>query len=413
MAKINFYLNNKIDSKGYAAILLYFSSKDLRIPVTTNENIPVKAWNKNTQKVRVSYEEGKSINNRLEELELRVKKMFREEFIDVAPRRNIVKEKIQNIINPPQEGGGNDFIEFAQSYTKNCLRKLETRKNYVQLINHLIAFKNQHKEYKKDSITFNHIDLDFYDQFYKYLEAKVGLSKNTIGTHVKNIKVFMKQSLERNLHKNHSFMLSGFKVVSEQTDAPYLSPSELQKIYETDFSGQPKYERIRDLFIVGCWTGLRYSDWSQVQERNIFNNNFLRVKTIKGEKLITIPLHHYVKEILTKYNYNLPPVISNQKLNDYLKEICRTAVINDKVSNTITKAGKRVQQTNFKWEKISTHTARRSFATNMYNMQVPSLTIMAITGHSTEKSFLKYIKINQHQHAEKLLKMWEGQLHGY
>jgi integrase len=75
----------------------------------------------------------------------------------------------------------------------------------------------------------------------------------------------------------------------------------------------------------------------------------------------------------------------------------------------MTKAGVRIYQSNYKWEKISTHTARRSFATNMYNMNVPSLTIMAITGHTTEKSFLRYIKINQEQHASNLLEIWSAQ----
>ena len=409
MAKVNFYLNNKVDHKGYSIILLYFSFKTLRIPVTTNENIPAKCWNKKNQRVRVSYSEGKSINDRLDDLELRIKQMFREDFSDIAPRRSMVKEKIQNIINPPDEFDRNDFIKFAQSYTDTRLKKLQTKKNYRQLINHLIVFKIQSKEYKKDSISFNQIDLDFYNEFYKYLESKACLSKNTIGMHFKNIKVFMKQALERNLHKNQSFMLSGFKVVSEITDAPYLSLHELKQIYELDLANNRRFERIRDLFIIGCWTGLRYSDWSQVNKHNIVNDNFLRVKTTKGERLITIPLHHYVRKILEKYDYILPPVISNQKINEYLKTICQLAEINDTVSSTITKGGNRTAEVKYKWEKVSTHTARRSFATNMYNMNVPSLTIMAITGHTTEKNFLKYIKINQEQHAIKLFQIWEEQ----
>jgi len=128
MAKVNFYLNNKVDHKGYSIILLYFSFKTLRIPVTTNENIPAKCWNKKNQRVRVSYSEGKSINDRLDDLELRIKQMFREEFSDIAPRRSMVKEKIQNIINPPDEFDRNDFIKFAQSYTETCLKKLQTKK---------------------------------------------------------------------------------------------------------------------------------------------------------------------------------------------------------------------------------------------------------------------------------------------
>jgi site-specific recombinase XerD len=316
MAKVNFYLNNKIDHKGYCTILLYFSFKELRIPVTTNERIPEKTWNKNTQKVRLSYIESKSINDRLDDLEFRIKKMFREDFRDVAPIKNIVKDKIQRIINPPDESGSKDFISFSFSYAMATQKKPATKKNYFQTINHLKSFKDISKAYKRNQLTFNEINLDFYEQFYSYLEKHVELGKNTIGTHFKNIKVFMKQAFERNLHKNQIFRLSGFKVVSEETDAPYLSVTELNKIYELDLSGNPKYEKIRDLFIVGCWTGLRYSDWSQVHRDNIFNKNYLRLKTIKGERSVIIPLHYYVKKILERYNFVLPHVISNQKLND-------------------------------------------------------------------------------------------------
>ena len=100
MARVNFYLNNKVDHKGYSTILLYFSFKTSRIPVTTNESIPTRCWNKKNQRVRISYSEGKSINDRLDDLELRIKQMFREDFSDLPPRRSVVKEKIQNLINP-------------------------------------------------------------------------------------------------------------------------------------------------------------------------------------------------------------------------------------------------------------------------------------------------------------------------
>ena len=134
---------------------------------------------------------------------------------------------------------------------------------------------------------------------------------------------------------------------------------------------------------------------------------------MKGERFIIIPLHHYVKAILKKYNYALPNVISNQKLNDYLKEICPLSQLNENISNTITKGGVRVKQSNYKWKKLAHNTSCRSFATNMYNMNVPSLTIMAITGHKTENFFIRYIKINQEQHSLKLLKILKNQDSSY
>ena len=209
MSRVNYYLNNKGNNKGYSTILLYFSFKALRIPVATNESVQIKAWNKKMQRVRLSYNEGKSINDRLDDLELRVKKMFREDFCDVAPRRNIVKEKIQEIINPPEEFGSNNFISFAEAYTLNCQKKPNTKKNYSQAINHLKDFKAKSKEYKKMIFLLMTLTWIFMISFIHIWKKILSSAKNTIGGHFKNIKVFMKQSFERKLHKNESFRLSG------------------------------------------------------------------------------------------------------------------------------------------------------------------------------------------------------------
>ncbi len=114
-----------------------------------------------------------------------------------------------------------------------------------------------------------------------------------------------------------------------------------------------------------------------------------------------------VESILNKYDGELPDVPSNQKVNDYLKEVGEIAEINAPFKKSITKGGVKQTTVYKKWEVLSTHTARRSFATNAYNAGVPSLTIMAITGHKTETSFLKYIKVTPKEHALKLRNFWQ------
>ncbi len=409
MARVNFYLSNKVDHRGNYPILLYFTFMGNRISVGTDNSISKKFWNSKTHRARISHSEGKSVNDRLDDLEEKVKKMFRDDFRDESPRKDIIKQKIKEIIRPPKKLGLDDFIAFAEAFEQSAKKRTETRKNYNQTINHLKVFKFMSANFKKRSITFNDIDLNFYNEFYTYLEKRAVLSNNTIGTHIKNIKVFMRESFERGIHKNINFTLKGFKVITEETDATYLSPEELDTIYQKDLNFIPKFERIRDLFIIGCWTGLRYSDLHQVHVGNIYKNELLKVRTIKGNRQVVIPLHAYVLQILKKYSYNLPKVISNQKMNDYLKEICELSGISDAVTLTKTKGGKRISETFEKWQIISTHTARRSFATNMYNMGIPSITIMAITGHRTERSFLRYIKVTPEQHAILLLRFWKDQ----
>jgi len=123
----------------------------------------------------------------------------------------------------------------------------------------------------------------------------------------------------------------------------------------------------------------------------------------KTNDTVIIPLHKYVRDILKKYDNEVPKSLCNQKMNVYIKHIGSTAKINDKIEVTITKGGKLTKETCLKYNLISTHTARRSFATNLFLADIPAITIMKITGHRTEKSFLRYIRISQEENANKLL----------
>jgi integrase len=167
---------------------------------------------------------------------------------------------------------------------------------------------------------------------------------------------------------------------------------------------QPRLDRVRDLFIIGCYTGLRFSDLKQLKDENLTDNRTrIRIRTEKTGELVIIPLHPFVKAILRKHNGIPPEALTNQKMNDYLKEIGEWAGIDETVVLHFTKGGQRVTETYKKYQLITTHTARRSFATNAYLQDVPTISIMKITGHRTEKSFMKYIKISQEDNANKLI----------
>jgi integrase len=129
----------------------------------------------------------------------------------------------------------------------------------------------------------------------------------------------------------------------------------------------------------------------------------IKIQTQKTGVIVVIPLHRYVKEIIDKYEGVPPQNISNQKMNGYLKELGQEAKIKDGTLISLTKGGNRQSIVHEKWKLITTHTARRSFASNAYLAGVPAISLMKITGHHTEKSFLKYIKISQEDNANKLI----------
>ena len=158
--------------------------------------------------------------------------------------------------------------------------------------------------------------------------------------------------------------------------------------------------------MVGCWTGLRFSDFSRIEAENI-QTNTITIKTQKTGKLVIIPIHWTLKMIMSKYKRktanSLPPSISQQKLNTYIKEVGEKVGLKEMVMISKIKGGKRIDNSFPKYKLITTHTARRSFATNAFKNGIPSIAIMKITGHTTEKAFLKYIKISEKENAEMLL----------
>lgn len=192
---------------------------------------------------------------------------------------------------------------------------------------------------------------------------------------------------------------------TEPTFAVFLSMNEITRIYYYKFENQDKRkakERIRDLFVVGCLTALRYSDYSTLTADNL-QNGYIVKRTKKTNVDVKVPAHDYVKEIFTKYNGQIPSGLCIQYFNKYLKLIMREIGLNDKITFSYTKGGKLKTVTREKWELISSHTARRSAATNMYlTGRMKTLEIMKLTGHRSEQNFFRYIRLTSDDTARSI-----------
>ena len=310
-----------------------------------------------------------------------------------------------------------NLFSFIQDFIDNAPHRINPKTNKpvsYKMIREYNATFGYLKKYAKSigkEIDFEDIDLEFYDGFKNFLETyrsktiKNGLALNTVGKKIQTLKIFLNEATARGINTNLKYQSTRFIAVSEESENIYLTIDEIDKIYNLDLSDKPKLDRVRDLFIVGCWTGLRYSDWSKVRPENI-QNGFISLKQQKTGQPVVIPLHPTVQAILNKYEGDLPRPITNQKFNEYLKQVAKLANFKEAITKQITRGGKTETIIRNKWEMVTTHTARRSFATNMYKMGIPSITIMAITGHRTETAFLKYIKVTPQEHAEKMREMW-------
>lgn len=182
----------------------------------------------------------------------------------------------------------------------------------------------------------------------------------------------------------------------EPINAVFLSMNEITRIYYYKFEKQDKRrakERIRDMFVLGCLTALRYSDYSRLTSQNLIDG-YIVIRTKKTNVDVKVPAHDYVKEIFAKYTGQVPAGLCIQYFNKYLKVIMKEIGLNDKITFSYTKGGKLHTVTREKWELISSHTARRSAATNMYlTGRMKTLEIMKLTGHRTEQNFFRYIRL--------------------
>lgn len=182
----------------------------------------------------------------------------------------------------------------------------------------------------------------------------------------------------------------------EPTFAVFLSMNEITRIYYYKFENQDRRkakERIRDLFVVGCLTALRYSDYSTLTADNL-QSGYIVKRTKKTNVDVKVPAHDYIKEIFEKYNGQIPNGLCIQYFNKYLKLIMQEIGLNDKITFSYTQGGKLKTVTREKWELISSHTARRSAATNLYlTGRMKTLEIMRLTGHRSEQNFFRYIRL--------------------
>ena len=253
---------------------------------------------------------------------------------------------------------------------------------------------------------FADITMDFYDDFVRYFNDKQ-YSPNSIGKHIKSLKIVMHRAKDEGLHTNSEIDRKKFKAINAEVQEIYLTEKDIEKLLSLDLSKNKLYDSIRDIFLVGYFTAQRFSDYSRISKDNIRPLNsggkvidLIQQKT--GERVV-IPVRPELDKILKKYDYNLPKSFE-QKVNENIKKIALLAKIEETVIIEKTEGGLKIKRPKSKASLIKTHTARRSGATNLYLAGIPTIDIMKLTGHKTEKEFLKYIKVTKEQTAVNLLK---------
>jgi hypothetical protein len=445
MASIKFYTRSKEENR-LATVFIRFTIKreiDIRIP--TPFRIVPDYWNEKKQalKQRVLYvkgfteDEAKDIEDKFSQLKDFI---LREHFKLTAP---VTKQWLLSIIDKfyykdaPKSENLNQyikrFVEEAES-GKRLANAGNTKKKYSHgsirvLRGFMLSFnmfqgietegvrKRRDKEFRKQPykpLDFNDITIDTYNEFVKFF-YKRNCGANYIGKHIKSFKTIMRAAREEGYHNNMEIERKAFKTISEPTDEIYLTADELKKLYELDISGldltslntglKPSEIKflpvVRDVFLVGCYTAQRYSDYSHITKDNLkeYSGNkvieLIQAKT--GEKCI-IPIRPECDTILKRYDYTLPKTLE-QKVNTGIKIIGKLAGITDVIHLEKNRGGMKVKTDAKKCDLICTHTARRTGCTLMYLAGLPVIDIMRVSGHRTEREFLKYVRVTKEQTA--------------
>ena len=388
---------NLLRKKSTTYILLSITYDGKRLQTSINEKVNEKHWHKNKQRLKASCSDAFNVNSYLEKIDTTAKDIYYKfKMKGISPTTKQFKESIFNKLN-----GVNTtltFYDFVEEFIKRSenTKKPNTIKEYIYTINDLKAFEKQNRR----RIDWDTLDMQFYDEYLDYQLNVKGNSHNLFGKRIKTIKTFLNDATIRG--NNIHLMYKGFKVTVKDSDNIYLTEDEIKKMYKLDLSKNKRLERVRDLFVVGCRTGLRYSDLVTIRKENISKDG-IKVITKKTGKTLNTVIIEETQEILEKYNYELPN-ISKTNLNKYIKEVGELAGI-DEISHKDTyKAGKPISIKTKKYERISSHTARRSFATNMYKEGHPIYYLMHIIGHKKESTFLNYIKVTNEE-AVKIITM--------
>lgn len=405
--------------------LQYCHSAEQRVLLSTDIPIPSNYWNKKTERIAENLPSQYGNVNELQK-SLTEKLRKAEDMVEHAVKKRsacpmqFLKENfhLQKNWKLEQMSGSEknldvyynieDYVQSKQSTVKHCT---------INVINAMKAHLKSFESFKKEPITFDSFDMNFYEDFVKYLtydivqlrrkEVIKGLKVNSVGKTIKHLKSFLKDRMRK---KIIPFMdLGAYKVMEEEVDAVYLSWSELSLIYHLDLSANSNLEKYRDLFVLGCLTGFRFSDYSDIKPEEI-RGGMLYVNQTKTLSTVVVPLRSDAKKILIdKYNMQMPQV-SNPNFNYYIKEVVKLAGIDELIKITHKRGNKITEEIRPKYAWIMSHTCRRSFCTNEFLDGTPTNLIMAISGHKTEKAFRRYIKADQIQKAHMIKKLWDNRL---
>jgi integrase len=418
MATIKFLLQSKRDT---ASIYIRFSIDRKNVyKRKTNYVVNPSNWSAKKGMPKSDDEESKNLKTDLEKLSTSIGERYNKAIKNgITVNGDWLTQQINEIQNrkTDEELDLSILVNYFQFFIDNLQNKrdnekgvtLSTVQKYTTIKNKILDFQN----HKKKVFFIKDVDLLFRNEFIKYLKEVDKLSENTIGRYITFLRTVLLNALEN--EQETSKQLSKIKGYKTKVEKVYLTFEEIEKINQETFTREA-LNNAKDWLIIGCYIGQRVSDFLKLTKDNIKIRNgveLIELTQKKTGKIVSIPLHDEVKTILDKRNGEFPTQISAVKFNLHIKDICKLSGINQiveggKIDEIEKDINRKVYGKYPKWELITSHVCRRSFATNFYG-DIPTALLISVTGHSTEKQFLEYIGKNPTDYATQLADYWSKQ----
>ena len=383
-----------------------FASK--RIEFTTGYRIDSAKWDADKQRVKNGCsnklkQSASEINASLLEYYTEIQSIFKRfEVEDVMPTPEQIKEAFNALHKPvseepkpKKEALPCDFFQVFDDFVEDCGRQSNwtdsTFEKFAAVKNHLTNFR--------EGLTFEFFDERGLNDYVGYLRDVKEMRNTTIGKQLSFLKWFLRWAFKKGVHQNNAYDSYKPKLKSTQKKIIFLTWDELNRLREFKIpSNKQALERVRDVFLFQCFTGLRYSDVFNLRRSDI-KGDHIEVTTVKTSDSLIIELNNHSKAILDKYKdvafeYDkVLPVITNQKMNDYLKELAELAGIDEPIRQTYYKGNERIDDVTPKYALLGTHAGRRTFICNALALGIPPQVVMKWTGHSDYKAMKPYIDI--------------------
>lgn len=403
-------VNMEKDRKKVSPINLVFSYKGKKFKYSTGYKACYDDWDFNKQRIKSNKAllvNAREVNNLLNLIETSLSKEYSKYISDqVVVNNELLKSFLDNLLKKKtiesKPVKTDTFFEFAYNHLDDKKSRV-TKATFYSYRQTLIKLETYSITLKLN-ITFDSFDIKFVNSFNKFLQEHYNHKQNSISKHFKNLKTYLIEASNRGYIKNSSFVVKDFFSPTENTTAIYLDEKELKKMYDEDLTDNPSMELARDIFLIGCYIGQRVGDYNGLTKDDIVTIkgiSFFKIRQSKTKTDVLCPITKEISEIMKLRHNNLPPKKLNEPdINDNIKDLGKRLGFTKKIKCEFTQGGKKIIQMLPKYELIMTHTARRSFCTNMYLKKMPVYDIMLFSGHKTEREFYKYIKIKDEERAQ-------------